>query len=120
MPRSLIIALFTALIVSCASSGGKQLDTLLRPKSEQISFCYIQLLRDDPAAKGEIELSVTVDGAGKVIATELTKNTFANDRVGNCVADIIKSVNFPPNNQNKTTTFSYPIQFTSEAPGQKQ
>lgn len=120
MPRLILFFLCTLMLAACASTGGKQLDTYLRPKADDVSMCYIQVLRENPAAKGEIELSVTVDGAGKVIAADLTKNTFPDDRVGKCVADIIKSVVFPPNNQNKTVTFSYPVEFNTEGSGQKQ
>ncbi len=116
MPRPLVLFSAVLLCAACASTGGRQLDIHLRPKADDISMCYIDLLRTDPAAKGEIELSVTVDGTGKVIAADLVKNTFPDDRVGRCVGDIIKSVAFPPNNQNKTVTFSYPVEFNTEGP----
>ncbi|HOW51353.1 MAG TPA: AgmX/PglI C-terminal domain-containing protein [bacterium] len=120
MKKLIVPALVGALLVACASSNNKLLDQQLRPRSDDISLCYIQVLRTDPAAKGEIEISIAVDGAGKVIAADLVKNTFPDDRVGACVAAVIKSVSFPPTNQNKTTTFSYPIMFTSETPEHKQ
>lgn len=119
MPRPFVLLPAILLCAACASAGAKQLDTYLRPKADDIGMCYIDLLRTDPTAKGEIELSVTVDGAGKVIAADLTKNTFPDDRVGRCVGDIIKSVVFPSNNQNKTVTFSYPVEFNTEGPDPK-
>lgn len=47
MPRTLIFTcIVTALLAACASTGGKQLDTYLRPKADDISLCYVQVLRE--------------------------------------------------------------------------
>ena len=105
----------TALLAAaCATGKISEFDIHLRPHADHIGRCYILLLREDPAAKGEIELEVTVGGDGKVVATALTKNTFPDDRVGACVAEVIRGISFPANNQNKTVSFSYPVMFTSE------
>lgn len=115
--RLFLIAGGALLIAAgCAGRVSAQFDVHIRPHAEKISFCYIEALKKDHTAAGEIELAVTVDGSGKVIAADLVKNTFPTNEVGHCVAEVIRSIAFPASSQNKTVTFSYPIVFTQEAP----
>jgi len=105
------------LFPACAGRISAQYEAHIRPHAEEISLCYLRALQKDPQAAGEIELSVTVSGDGTVITADLVKNTFPTDEVGHCVAAVIRAVVFPASNQNKTVTFSYPIAFTQEHPG---
>ncbi len=116
----LVAGICLLITAGCAGRVSAQFDVHIRPHAEKISLCYIGALRKDPAAAGEIELSVTVDGSGAVIAADLVKNTFPTDEVGHCVAAVIRAIVFPASSQNKTVTFSYPIVFTQEAPFQKR
>ncbi len=116
--RSFLTACVALLLAAgCAGRVSAQFDVHIRPYAEKISLCYIGALQKDPSAAGEIELSITVDGSGTVIAADLVKNTFPTDEVGRCVAEVIRGIAFPASSQNKTVTFSYPIVFTQEAPG---
>ncbi len=105
------------MLTGCAGRVSAQFDVHIRPHAEKISLCYLRALQKDPNAAGEIELSVTVDGNGKVIAADLVKNTFPTDEVGHCVAEVIRAIAFPASSQNKTVTFSYPVVFLQEDPG---
>jgi len=109
-----LLMMATSLSFSCVSGRASSFDVHIRPYTDRITLCYISVLREDPRAAGEININVTVGGDGKVITTNVVKNTFPDDRVGNCVAAVLREISFPANNQNKVVSFRYPIQFLSE------
>lgn len=109
------IAVIAALtVMSCVSADRKMITREVNKRFESIANCYTMQLVKNPKLKGEVEVTMTVSGKGDVIKTELTKNTFPDDIIGKCVAEIIKAVKFPENNQNKTITVPFPIEFAVE------
>lgn len=114
MAKGAFIAIGLVWFAGCATTDARLFSDRVRDHSTEVSRCYVQVLHEDRAARGEIDLSVTVDGEGRVLSVVTARNTFPDSRVADCVAGVIRGIAFPAGGQNRTTTFSYPVSFSIE------
>src|SRR5262249_62019335 len=82
----------------------------VRQKLPLITSCYEKQLVPKPSLAGTVVTAFTIDGNGRVIAVRA--GGMGNADVENCVADIIKSIQFPkPTGGGIVNVTSYPFSF---------
>src|SRR5262249_8912964 len=82
----------------------------VRQKLPLITYCYEKQLVTKPSLAGTVVTAFTIDGNGRVIAVRA--GGMGNADVENCVADIIKSIQFPkPTGGGIVNGTSYPFSF---------
>ena len=82
----------------------------VRQKLPLITYCYEKQLVTKPSLAGTVVTAFTIDGNGRVISVRA--GGMQNGEVENCVADIIKSIQFPkPTGGGIVNVTSYPFSF---------
>ncbi len=82
----------------------------VRQKLPLITYCYEKQLVTKPSLAGTVVTAFTIDGNGRVISVRA--GGMGNGDVENCVADIIKSIQFPkPTGGGIVNVTSYPFSF---------
>jgi hypothetical protein len=82
----------------------------VRQKLPQIEYCYQKQLIVSPGLAGTVNTAFTIDGNGRVIAVKASG--IGNSEVESCVADTIRSIQFPkPTGGGMVQVTSYPFTF---------
>jgi pSer/pThr/pTyr-binding forkhead associated (FHA) protein len=82
----------------------------VRQKLAQIEYCYQKQLLVKPTLAGTVNTQFTIDGNGRVIAAKA--GGMGNGDVEGCVADVIRSIQFPkPTGGGIVNVTSYPFTF---------
>jgi pSer/pThr/pTyr-binding forkhead associated (FHA) protein len=82
----------------------------VRQKLPLITYCYEKQLVTKPSLAGTVVTAFTIDGNGRVISVRA--GGMGNADVENCVADILKSIQFPkPTGGGIVNVTSYPFSF---------
>jgi FHA domain len=82
----------------------------VRQKLAQIEYCYQKQLVVKPTLSGTVNTQFTIDGNGRVIAAKA--GGMGNSDVENCVADVLRSIQFPkPTGGGIVNVTSYPFTF---------
>jgi hypothetical protein len=69
---------------------------VLRPYRGRIQACYERELPNNENLAGKLTSEFSLSAAGRVLRVEFTADTLQSEVVSSCVANVLKSVKFPP------------------------
>ena len=95
-----VTIIVAAALASSASAGEGTLDKdairdVVRAHIGEIRGCYNQGLERDPALAGRLVVGFEITGTGAVGRSEISESTLADAAVGTCVAQAVKTWQFP-------------------------
>lgn len=82
--------------------GADNLESVVRKKEGQLSYCYEEQLRSDPSLSGRVEVQWNVSSQ-RVTSAAIVVNTTGNDALAGCIVRKIKRWRFPADVQGSTT-----------------
>lgn len=85
----------------------------LGARRDDVRACYRALLEKDKKASGKVVLRFLVGEDGKVEQTVVLSGTTLPDETAHCIADVVKSTEFPKPTGGKAS-ITYPWELTAE------
>lgn len=67
----------------------------LKRRERGIQQCYERQLKTNAKLRGKVVLEWTIDEQGRVVAIKVLQNTLGDEKVSDCMMDIIKRIRFP-------------------------
>lgn len=99
--------------VTGGSLAPVQVKKALVARKDDVKACYHALLEKNKKASGKVVLRFTVGLDGKVEEVVTMDTTTLPDETAKCIADVVRSVQFPLPEGGKAT-ITYPWEFTAE------
>jgi outer membrane biosynthesis protein TonB len=98
----------------CAGHASTELQSAIQQRGTQARRCYNQALAQDSTLKGHVQIAVRVGPSGNVCSANVTSNDMGNPGVGNCAANIFRSVGTLPAPQGGCIDVSVPLSFVPQ------
>ncbi|MHB8874060.1 MAG: AgmX/PglI C-terminal domain-containing protein [Myxococcaceae bacterium] len=92
----------------------EDLARFVRSRAGSLRECYEQVLRQDPEARGQVVVILSITPAGEAADVAVESNNFPTDAVAACVVPVVKAWRFPFR-PTSDVTVAYPFVFSPAA-----